>query len=174
MFRWSLKLRQSKPALVANWGKNLQPKHPSHSGITSKSCRAVSSVAKRSDVPRFARCDTAVDAMTKGARIVLQNHLPRFVENQRETSQPRGHSPDQARWNDRLVITCFQSAFLSVCRGFMGVGITTANGIANQAVTVSYCRAIRGPMLLQVVRGQGQQARSREPLIGQDESRDSR
>ena len=59
----------------------------------------------------FAGYDTAVQAMTKRRRIVLQNHPPRLVENQGEPPQPRDHPPDQAWGNDRLVVAYFLNAF---------------------------------------------------------------
>lgn len=126
--------------------------------------------------------DTAGDTMTKRVRILLENHLTRFVEHQRETSEPPHKPPHQTRRNDRLVEAVF------VLFGVVMFGVVLLDGItdltsvvqnglsigddvsvlANVVATFHHVGHVQEPL------GHLDQARSGKTLIRQDESWGSR
>lgn len=117
-----------------------------------------------------------VHAMAQRMRMVLQHHLPRLLEDQSETTQPSGHPPHQAGWNDRLMVLRLESRGLRLIADSSrkAPGILPLNGITDQTAAVLNHGTIGCVVLIQVFLGQGQQGRRRKTLVGQDESRGGR
>lgn len=111
--------------------------------------------------------------MTEGMGVVLQNHLSSSLENQRQTSQPTYHPPDQT-WRDHWLMVVTLS--FGCIGGLPGLELarTRLDGITDQTASVPHHGAIGGVMLIQVLPGQRQQTRRRETLIRQDESQGGR
>ena len=125
---------------------------------------------------RFAWRHVPVYAMTQGLGIVLQNHLSRLVENQRQTPQPHGHPPYQTWGHNRLVIAGLQRRCLLRVPwfGLAALAMAALNWVTDQTAVVAQRGAIGGALLVEILPGQCQQARSCETLIRQYESRGGR
>lgn len=127
---------------------------------------------------RLEGIDTAANSMTCRVGIVLQDHLARLVERERQTSQPADETPQQTRRNDRLML---------VTRSFVFVLVNPLDRIADLQTVVPHrgaigraCRIPLGCFWLQtlwhveILLGLREKPRRGEAFIGQNESWDSR
>ncbi len=125
--------------------------------------------------------DTATNSMTSRVGIVLQDHLARLVDREREASQPADETPHQTRRNDRLMLET------RIFGPLVFVLVNLLDRIANLLTAVPHRRAIgrayRIPLRcfwlltlghIQILLGPRAQPRRDEAFIGQNESWDSR
>ena len=130
---------------------------------------------------RLEGIDTATNAMTSRVGIVLQDHLARLVERERQTSQPAEKTPQQTRRNDRLMLVT------RTLRTFVFVLVNRLDRIADLLTVVpqdgAIGRAYRTPLRcfwlrtlghIQILLSQREQPQRGEAFIGQNESWDSR
>jgi len=113
---------------------------------------------------RFVRVDMTIQAMARGLGIPPQDHGPCFIEDPRQATEPSEEPPDEFVVDYRLVRR----------RRGRGGSLSCGQRIADQRPVMPHALAIREILLFHVVPCPGHQARGREPLIGQYESRDSR
>ena len=80
--------------------------------------------------------------------IVLQNHLSSSAENDRQTSQPTRHPPDQTRRNNALMVAVSNGPMARFFRGFVRTLGTRFDGVTDQTASVPHHGAIGGVVVI--------------------------
>jgi len=119
-------------------------------------------------VERFVRVDIAIQTVACGLRIPPQDHRPRFIQGPGQTTEPSEEPPDELVVDNRLVVVRSRR-----CRTRRSSTLLFVERITDQTPIMTHALTIRVARLFHVRPCPGDQARGRESLIRQYESRDS-